>query len=172
VPATIILVPTDLGAGIDVALDYVCDLARSLGARIHLVSAITIPDLGVPELGVAIAGTVVDGMIADTLHGLEALIDRNKHRGTFGKAILKSGDPVDIIHETAKEIGADLIVMTTHRRTGVARWLLGSIAEHVVRSSPVPVLTLHVNDAEAGAGTEPSRSGRPRPRILIGRAMP
>jgi nucleotide-binding universal stress UspA family protein len=170
VAATIILIPTDLGAGIEVALDYVCDLARSLGARIHLVSAITVPDLGVPELGVALAGSVVDGMIADTLHGLEALIDRNKHRGSFGKAILKSGDPVDIINETAKEIGADLIVMTTHRRTGIARWLLGSIAEHVVRSSPVHVLTLHVNDGEAA--TDPCGSGRPRPSISIGRAMP
>ncbi|CAN5719870.1 universal stress protein [soil metagenome] len=147
----IILVPTDLGSGADEALDYACDLAGVLGARIHLVSAVTIPALGVPELGVAMTGSVVDGMLADNLRGLEALIERNKHRGTFGPAILKSGDPVDIINETAKEIGADLIVMTTHGRSGVARWLLGSITEHVVRASPVPVLTLHVTDKEAAS---------------------
>ncbi len=149
----IILVPTDLGSGADEALDYACDLARPFGARIHLVSAITIPALGVPELGVAMTGSVVDGMLADNLHGLEALIERNKHRGTFGKPVLKSGDPVDIINETAKELGADLIVMTTHGRSGVARWLLGSVTEKVVRSSLVPVLTLHVSEKEAAAGS-------------------
>ena len=95
------------------------------GARIHMVSAIAIPALGVPELGVAMSGSIVDGMMADNLHGLEALIERYKHRGAFGKPILKSGDPVDIINETAKEVGADLIVMTTHGRTGVARLAVG-----------------------------------------------
>jgi nucleotide-binding universal stress UspA family protein len=146
-----ILVPTDLGEGADAALEYACDLARPFGARIHLVSAVTIPALGVPELGVAMTGSVVDGMMADTLHGLEALIERNKHRGAFAKPVLKSGDPVDIINETAAEVHADLIVMTTHGRTGVARWLLGSVAELVVRTSPVPVLTIHVAEKDAAA---------------------
>lgn len=146
-----ILVPTDLGEGAEVALEYACDLARSLGATIHLVSALTIPAIGVPELGVAMTGSVVDGMMTDTLHGLDALVERYKPHATFAKPILKSGDPVDIIHETATEVGADLIVMTTHGRTGVARWLLGSVAEQVVRTSPVPVLTLHVPAHEAAA---------------------
>jgi nucleotide-binding universal stress UspA family protein len=147
----IILVPTDLGEGADAALEYACDLAKPFGARIHLVSAITIPALGVPELGVAMTGSVVDGMMADTLHGLEALVEHYKDRGTLAKPILKSGDPVDIINETAAEVGADLIVMTTHGRTGVARWLLGSVAEQVVRTSLVPVLTIHVAPHKAAA---------------------
>lgn len=146
-----ILVPTDLGEGAEAALDYACDFARPFGARIHLVSAITIPALGVPELGVAMTGSVVDGMMADSLHGLERLIEHNKHRGTFGKPILKSGDPVDIINETARELGADLIVMTTHGRHGVARWLLGSVAEMVVRTSAIPVLTIHIAEKAAAA---------------------
>jgi nucleotide-binding universal stress UspA family protein len=146
-----ILVPTDLGEGADAALEYACDLARPFGARIHLVSAITIPALGVPELGVAMTGSVVDGMMADTLQGLEALVARYTPCGEMMKPILKSGDPVDIINETAREVGADLIVMTTHGRTGVARWLLGSVAEQVVRSATVPVLTIHVAPHKAAA---------------------
>ena len=146
-----ILVPTDLGEGADAALEYACDLARPFGAHIHLVSAITIPALGVPELGVAMTGSVVDGMMADTLRGLEMLVERYKPCGEMMKPILKSGDPVDIINETAKEVGADLIVMTTHGRTGVARWLLGSVAEQVVRTATVPVLTIHVAAHKAAA---------------------
>ena len=145
---TIILVPTDLGAGADEALDYACELARPFGARIHLVAAVSVPALGVPELGISMTGSVVDGVLADSGRSLEALVERNKHRATFGKPILKSGDPVDIINETALELGADLIVMTTHGRTGVARWLLGSVAEQVVRTSPVPVLTIRAADKD------------------------
>jgi len=146
-----ILVPTDLGEGADAALEYACDLARPFGARIHLVSAITIPALGGPERGGAMTGSVVDGMMADTLQGLEALVARYTPCGEMMKPILKSGDPVDIINETAREVGADLIVMTTHGRTGVARWLLGSVAEQVVRSATVPVLTIHVDPHKAAA---------------------
>ncbi len=151
VTPSIILVPTDLGEGADEALDYACDFARPFGARIVLVSAVTIPALGVPELGVAMTASVVDSMMDDNLRGLDALVERYKTRGVFGKPIMKSGDPVDIINQTATEIHADLIVMTTHGRTGVARWLLGSVAEQVVRTSPVPVLTIHVTPKEAAA---------------------
>ena len=48
--------------------------------------------------------------------------------------------------ETAKELGAGMIVMGTHGRTGIGRALLGSVAEKVVRTSTVPVLTIHPND--------------------------
>ncbi|MFN3285622.1 MAG: universal stress protein, partial [bacterium] len=46
------------------------------------------------------------------------------------------------IVEAAADVGADLVVMGTHGRTGVDRILFGSVAEHVVRTSPVPVLTV------------------------------
>ena len=140
-----ILVPTDLGEGAEEALDYACELARSFGARIHLVNVVTVPSLGVPELGVALSGSMMDAMLADNLHGLEKLVEDRKGRAEFARPILKSGDPRDIINETAKEIGADLIVMSTHGRRGVSRVLLGSVTELVVRSAPCPVLTVRLH---------------------------
>ena len=56
---------------------------------------------------------------------------------------LALGEPVDAILQTAKSCGADLIVIATHGRHGVARLMLGSVAERVARSSTVPVLTVH-----------------------------
>lgn len=50
------------------------------------------------------------------------------------------GDPISVILGMAQEIGADLIVMGTHGRTGVRRLLMGSVAEAVVRKAPCPVL--------------------------------
>ena len=52
------------------------------------------------------------------------------------------GDPGQMIVDFAKEIGAELIVMPSHGRTGLARLLIGSVAERVVRLAPCPVLIL------------------------------
>jgi nucleotide-binding universal stress UspA family protein len=144
-----ILVPTDLGPGAEDALDYAIDLARPLGATIHLVNAVTVPALGVPELGAALSGSTIDAMMAENLRGLEKLLSDRRDRGHFGAPILKSGDPRDVINNTAKEIGADLIVMSTHGRRGVSRLLLGSVTELVVRTAPCPVLTVRHHEAAA-----------------------
>jgi nucleotide-binding universal stress UspA family protein len=55
-------------------------------------------------------------------------------------------EPHRAILETAKEVGAGLIVLGTHGRRGLPRWLMGSVAEHVVRTAPVPVLTVHAGE--------------------------
>jgi nucleotide-binding universal stress UspA family protein len=146
-----ILVPTDLGEGAEEALDYAIDLARPFGATIHLVNAITMPALGVPELGVALSGSVIDDMMDDNLGALERLIDTRRDRAAFGAPILKTGDPRDVITQTAAEIGADLIVMATHGRRGVSRMLLGSVTELVVRTAPCPVLCVRLHAHAAAA---------------------
>jgi nucleotide-binding universal stress UspA family protein len=146
-----ILVPSDLGEGAEEALDYACELARSFGATITVVNVVTLPSLGVPELGVALTGSMMDSMIADNLRALEKLIESRKDRAKFEKPILKTGDPRDIINDTAKTIGADLIVMSTHGRRGVSRVLLGSVTELVVRTAPCPVLTVRMHAHAAAA---------------------
>ena len=137
-----ILVPTDLSEGAEEALDYACELARTLGAKVHLLNVIGIPALGVPELGVAITATVIDTLVADNQNALEKLVASKQGAAEFGQVLLKTGDAKTLIDQTAAEIGADLIVMGTHGRRGVRRALLGSIAEVVVRTAPCPVLTV------------------------------
>jgi nucleotide-binding universal stress UspA family protein len=55
---------------------------------------------------------------------------------------LQEGDPATEILRIAQECKCDLIVMGTHGRTGVARLLMGSVAEHVVRKAECPVLVV------------------------------
>ena len=64
----------------------------------------------------------------------------------LGEVLLRTGDARDVINQTAKEVGADLIVMGTHGRRGVTRALLGSVAETVVRTAPCAVLTVRATD--------------------------
>jgi universal stress protein A len=143
-----ILVPTDLSEGAEHALDYACELGRILGAKVHLLNVIGIPVLGVPELGMALTSTMIDSMIADNQKALDELAAL---KGCTGEVVLKTGDARDLILQTAKELGVDLIVMGTHGRRGVRRALLGSVTESIVRSASCPVLTVR-RDHEEHAG--------------------
>ena len=140
-----ILVPTDLSGGAEQALDYACELARALDAQVHLLNVISIPALGVPEIGIAMTSTMIDQLVVDNQAALDQLAE-TKCAGRAGQVLVKTGDTRDVINETAKELGADLIVMGTHGRRGFARAFLGSVAETVVRSAPCAVLTVRRRD--------------------------
>lgn len=76
----------------------------------------------------------------DARHALEtAVSDAGLQRAT---ARVQEGDPATTIIHVAGEERSDLIVMGTHGRRGIERFMLGSVAERVLRSSPVPVLTV------------------------------
>jgi nucleotide-binding universal stress UspA family protein len=134
-----ILVPTDFSPCSEQALDYAIEMADKLGAKVHLLSVIGIPSYGVPELGVGLTATMMDNMITDTQRALDQL---TRDRKSVSQALVRAGDARDVILQTAEELPADLIVMGTHGRRGISRALLGSVAEMIVRTSPVPVLTV------------------------------
>lgn len=134
-----ILVPTDFSACSEQALDYAIEMADKLGAKVHLLSVVGIPSYGVPELGVGLTATMMDNMITDTQRALDQL---KRDRKSVAQTLVRAGDARDVILQTAEELPADLIVMGTHGRRGISRALLGSVAEMIVRTSPVPVLTV------------------------------
>ncbi|MBA3538063.1 MAG: universal stress protein [Deltaproteobacteria bacterium] len=141
-----ILVPTDLSEGAEHALDYACELAQKLGATVHFLNVISVPAMGVPELGVALTGSVMDAVVKDNQVALDKLAATRRGLVTLGQTLLRVGDARDVINETAIELNIDLIVMGTHGRRGVSRFLMGSVAETVVRSAPCPVLTVRTRE--------------------------
>lgn len=147
-----ILVPTDLSEGAQHAVDYACELAQKLGAKVHLLNVIGVPVLGVPELGVALTSSVIDSLIAENQAALDKIAEQQPCAAQIGEVMLRTGDARDVINQTAKEMEIDLIVMGTHGRRGVTRALLGSVAETVVRTAPCAVLTVRMRNHE--------RSGR------------
>jgi nucleotide-binding universal stress UspA family protein len=140
-----ILVPTDLSEGAEQALDYACELARALGAQVHLLNVVGIPSLGVPELGIALTSTMIDQLVVDSQTALDRLA-QTRSTAPIGRALVKVGDARDVINQTAQELGVDLIVMGTHGRRGISRALIGSVAETVVRSAPCAVLTVRLRN--------------------------
>ncbi len=137
-----ILVPVDFSEASDAALDYAVELAAKLGAKVHVLHAYEIPVVGFPD-GVLVATADIAGRILNASQGaLDEALAKHKNRGAEITASLRQADPRDAILAVAKELGADLVVMGTHGRRGLARALLGSVAESVVRTSGVPVLTV------------------------------
>ncbi|KAB1194574.1 universal stress protein [Haloferax sp. MBLA0076] len=136
-----ILFPTDGSECADAALDHALDHAEMYDATIH---ALYVAD--VREVGHA-APAVSLGKVRDALHDsgrdvLERVARTARAAGIDVETTVTEGTPESEILEFADRDDIDLVVMGTHGRSGLDRYLIGSVAERVVRSSPVPVLTV------------------------------
>jgi len=77
---------------------------------------------------------------ADIKKYVSQIADKLKKDGIAVKSIITRGRVADVITNYAKNGQADLIVMSSHRRSGILRWVMGSVADKVLRRSAVPVL--------------------------------
>lgn len=132
-----ILVPTDGSEGATAAFDHALDLAGDAGATLHVINAVD-PTVVPVEMG--------DGMFEALRQSGEGLVEELRARGedvgvTVETAVV-TAPPAEAITGYADDHDIDLVVMGTHGRTGLNRWLLGSVTERVVRTSPAPVLTV------------------------------
>ena len=140
------LVPTDFGEPSDKALAYAMELATKLGGEVVILHTFDLPIIGFPD-GALVASPEMSTRISTAAQeGLQKTMSQYANAAIPVSSMLKQGEPWQTIIDTAKEIGAGMIVMGTHGRTGLGRALLGSVAEKVVRTSTVPVLTIHPHD--------------------------
>ncbi len=143
VPKTL-LVPVDFSDTSEVALDYAFGLAHSLGARLVVMHAYELPIYGFPDGALVASADVAARVMQGAQVGLEGITARYRDRDVRLDTVLRHGVPWEEATAVAEEVGADLIVIGTHGRRGVARALLGSVAEKILRTSTLPVLTVHL----------------------------
>jgi nucleotide-binding universal stress UspA family protein len=93
----------------------------------------------------AVARTDVERVEKDLRSYLGNLAERITAWGALTTWELRHGNPAEEILECAAEIGADLIVMSTRGRSGVNRWVFGSVADRVLRSAPIPILLIRAH---------------------------
>lgn len=135
-----ILVPTDFGEPSTRALDLAIGLADRSAAMLTLLHVFE-PTFPIPH-GEGIV-MPVDQQENQTRDALDRLLARVRARLAACDAVLRGpGVPSDEILEAARHCAADLIVMGTHGRQGFSRVMLGSVTEQVMRSSPIPLLTV------------------------------
>lgn len=132
-----ILFATDFSAISNQALDYAATLAKANGAKLLIVHVAELPAAyGAGEMYYGVPEPDTDELMR-MLHNVvprNPPVDHEYH--------LLKGDPSHEIVRLANDEEVDLIVLSTHGRTGLGRVLLGSVAEAVVRRAHCPVLTL------------------------------
>lgn len=153
---TKILVPTDFAPASERALAYACKLADALGASLHILHVIDDPFAAgaYMEMYTPPPADYLGRMEDAARSHLESLLSEEQKTRYAAVMSTRIGAPARQILEYVQEVpGVDLIVMAAAGRGGVARLMIGSVADKVVRSAPCPVLTLHPHDdGEAETG--------------------
>lgn len=136
-----ILVPVDFGAASEQAIEIALTIGGRFDALVTLLHVSWMPPYYYSAYAEGLAFPVEE-METKGRAMLEKTYVKAAERYARVEKMLLPGDPFEKILEAAKTAGADLIVMGTHGRHGVARVVIGSVAEKVVRHSPIPVLTV------------------------------
>ena len=139
-PFADVLLPTDGSDCAREALDVACDLSAAGDADLHLLSVVNVASLGADVR----SEFQVEALERNASSVLETASTAAGDRGGEPAAsVIEIGASVHkAILAYVEEHGVDLIVVGTHGRTGFDRYLLGSVTESLVRTAPVPVLTV------------------------------
>lgn len=143
--ASKILVATDFSEMSRHAVDYASAQAKTLGARLIIVHACSIPS---PDQG---EGMLHGGVEHEDVETVERRLKAIKPEidGVSFEHRLVQGEPASEILRLANEESVGMIVMGTHGNTGLIRVLMGSVAETVVRKAPCPVVTIKVPKSQS-----------------------
>ncbi|MFC6826205.1 universal stress protein [Halopelagius fulvigenes] len=131
-----VLVPTDRDDHV-VALDHAVEIARRCDAEVYVLSVVNPYDMS----------TVAEREEAES-RAEEVVTDaeeRARAEGVAADSAVETGEPSEQILEAVDRTDADVVAMGTHGRRGTERYVVGSVAEKVVRHSPVPVLTVRID---------------------------
>jgi nucleotide-binding universal stress UspA family protein len=146
-----VLLPTDFSEPASAALPYAVAVARAFEAQLHLLHAIVLhEDFG--ERRFPDQPQLLESLREQVDDLLSALARSAEDEGVEVTGAERRGmAAAPVILDYVQEADIDLIVMATHGRRGVRRLFLGSVAEEVVRHSPVPVITVRGRDRLAAA---------------------
>lgn len=169
-----IIVPCD---GSELAQDsvfpHVEELAKATGAEVIIVRVVPVPAgrsstafrAAAPEMPISLPETPEDARVArhpifkdqeiasaeaEARHSVARAQAMLHEKGISARSEVLLGRPADEIIEYAKEQNADLIVMCSHGRSGIGRWVFGSVTDKVLRGAETPVLIIRPQKLKAG----------------------
>lgn len=139
-----VLAPTDFSDSSAPAVTYAAEVAEKFGAELvllHVVQdlALVVPDVMMP---LPVAAPAVEDMVSGAKSAIGGFVDKHGLGRLNPKTEVRIGSPASEIVAAATDLKADLLCIGTHGRTGLAHFLLGSVAERIVRHAPCPVLTV------------------------------
>lgn len=153
-----IIVPLDAAQEAEYVLPLAAALAKTLGDQLVLLSVI--PDAGDLNPVANEYDAVLDDLQEHRRSYAESYLRRIQIRVSTDTAqttiAVRTGPIAETIIESADAEGAGLIAMATHGRVGPERWFLGSVADRVVHTSPIPVLLVRPGETSVPAASLPT----------------
>ena len=140
-----ILVPTDGSEHAARAAEHGAALASAFSASLHVLAVIDTRTAGGPFSDGDLEDEILDRMTADAEETITAITDAVDVPGDI-QTTIRNGNPVDEICTYRDDNDVDLIAMGTHGRTGIGRYVAGSVTESVVRRADVPVFTVRATE--------------------------
>ncbi|HII92732.1 MAG TPA: universal stress protein [Methanosarcina sp.] len=134
------MIATDGSKQVEKAVKSAVELARLTGARLYAVYVIA--STGYTPRNFGWEESLREILEAEAKRAVTFVEEAGKNSGIEVESVILDGHPADRVMEFAEQEGIDLIVMGTLGRTGLDRFLLGSIAEKVVRHSKTPVMVV------------------------------
>ncbi len=159
-PIRSILVPLDGSALAEAVIPLVTDLARSCGASVTLARVVPFPGgvyFGSPYVPLVSPNTfdrAVEEARAAARAYLLSVAERLGAAGVAVETIVHDGEPASRLLSLMNVERYDLIVAATHGRTGVKRWILGSVAERLIEASHTPVLLVRSSASATSESSE------------------
>jgi universal stress protein A len=146
-----ILVPTDFDICSTSTVRYAVELADKFGAELVLLNVIQDLALAMPDavMPTPVPAPVITQLIEAAKTGLNNLVTTENLGRLNPKLEVRVGSPAGEIVAAANDLKADLVCIGTHGRGGIAHFLLGSVAEKVVRQAPCPVLTIRPHEQKS-----------------------
>ena len=145
------LIPLDGSTVAETIIPFILETAGPLGLDVTLLRVVTPPR---PAAAVEAGPVVLDNVeeqCADAETYLVPVATELRANGIRVTTEVRRGDPVDEILAAIQDSKADLVIMTTHGRTGFGRLLFGSVAEAVLRRADVPVLLMRQTEVQVAA---------------------
>jgi nucleotide-binding universal stress UspA family protein len=139
-----VLHPTDFSRASAAAFNRAVETAKANRAELLIVNVITpsFPPIGDGYISPKVYVEMEASARAYARKQLDAQLAKAKRAGARVRGLILEGLPHERIVQTARRKRADLLVMGTHGRTGLAKFFLGSVASRVLAMSPCPVLTV------------------------------
>lgn len=140
-----ILVPLDGSPLAEAALPHAEAIAKSEGAEIILLRIPMMPATEFFAREPSIAVRIHEEEQEETIKYINLKVEELKKDHIKVSAVTQDGPVPETILSVAEETHADMIAMSTHGRTGMQRWLMGSVADRVVHHAHIPVMLIHPN---------------------------
>jgi nucleotide-binding universal stress UspA family protein len=142
------VIPYDYSEHARAALDVAVDLSRRLGADLNLVHVVQTPAYGWRPVGATPVPSSIDTseQRKGAMASLSEVVAEIDIPGEVKPHVVEGTSITEALRDLAETLSADLIVMGTHGRTGLAHVFLGSVAERTLRVAPCPVLAVRAEE--------------------------